>query len=125
MTALARATEYRELDLAARVAGASPHQLVTMLFDGLRAALDGASRAVAAGHAGPRVRCVTRALAIIDALENSLDFAAGGAVARTLATLYGELRLLVVAGNAEARPDLLSAAALRVRGLGDAWSQAA
>lgn len=123
MPATARALDqYRELDLAARVASASPQQLVAMLFDGLRAALRVAERAVEQRQAGPRIRAVTRALAILDGLESSLDFAAGGPVARTLAVLYGELRALVVAGNAEARPELLGAAAARVATLGAAWS---
>jgi flagellar protein FliS len=116
------AGHYRELDLAARVAVASPHQLVTMLFDGLRAALHGAERALLRGEARPRIRAVTKALAILDALEASLDFAVGGTVARVLADLYGELRALVIAGNAEARPELLSVAAGRVTTLGRAWA---
>ena len=119
--ALAGLAQYRDLDLNARVAAASPHQLVAMLFEGLRGALDGAGRALAQGRAPARIRAVTKALAILDALEGSLDFGAG-AVARTLATLYGELRALVVAGNAEGRPELLAAAAERVGGLGRAWA---
>ncbi len=115
--------QYRDLDLAARVAAASPQQLVTMLFDGLRAALEGAARALRAGQVHARIRAVTKALAILDALEASLDFGAG-AVARTLATLYGELRALVVAGNADGRPELLAVAAERVGTLGRAWSAA-
>ncbi len=118
------AAQYRDLDLGARVAAASPHQLVAMLFDGLRVALDGAARAVGTGHAHLRIRAVTKALAILDALEASLDFGAG-AVARTLATLYGELRALVVAGNAEGRAELLGIASARVATLGRAWAAAA
>jgi len=121
MAATARALDqYRDLDLAARVAAASRGELVAMLCDGLRAALQAAERAIAQAQPGPRIRSVTKALAILDGLEASLDYAAGP-VARTLATLYGELRALIVAGNAEARPELLGAAAERARTLGAAW----
>lgn len=113
---------YREVDLAARVAVASPHQLVTMLFDGLRTALRGAELALIRGEPRSRIRSVTKALAILDALEASLDFGSGGTVARVLAELYGELRALVVAGNAEAQPELLSVAAVRVTTIGRAWA---
>lgn len=123
--AAAAAAQYRDLDLAARVAAASPHQLVTMLLDGLRTSLSGAARALEAQQPVQRIRTVTRALAILDALEASLDFGSGGKVARTLAGLYGELRALVVAGNAESRPELLSAAADRVATLGGAWREIA
>ncbi|WP_419815194.1 flagellar export chaperone FliS [Glacieibacterium sp.] len=120
---LARAAgQYRELDLATRVATASPHQPVSMLFEGLRAALHGAERAISRGESRLRIRAVTKAFAILDALESSLDPSAGGGIARTLATLYDELRALVVAGNAEARPELLSVAAERVTTLGRAWA---
>ena len=125
MPSAARAArQYRELDLAARVATASPQQLVSMLFDGLRTALTAAERAIEERQPGPRIRSVTRALAILDGLESSLDFAVGGGVARTLATLYDELRALIVAGNAEGRSELLGAAADRVGTLGAAWREA-
>lgn len=114
-------SRYRDIDLAARVAGASPHQLVAMLFDGLAASLGGAAAALTARQPVQRIRTVTKSLAILDALEASLDFGSGGKVARTFATLYGELRALVVAGNAEVRPELFAAAADRVAMLSDAW----
>ena len=122
MSALAYAHQYRDLDLAARVDAASPHQLVAMLFDGLRGALAASARAVAGGQVGVRIRCVVKALAILDALETSLDFAAGRSVARALAAAYDAIRALIVAGHAEARADLLSAAAERAGGLGEAWA---
>ena len=114
----AASERYRDIDLAARVAGASPHQLVAMLYDGLTASLGGAARAQ---QPAQRMRTVTKSLAILDALEANLDFGSGGKVARTFATLYGELRALVVAGNSEARPELFDAAAARVRTVGAAW----
>ena len=83
----AATARYRDIDLAARVAGATPHQLVAMLFDGLRASLGGAERAIAARRPADRIRTVTKALAILDALETSLDFRSGGKVARSFANL--------------------------------------
>lgn len=117
----AATARYRDIDLAARVAGATPHQLVAMLFDGLRASLGGAERAVAARRPVDRIRTVTKSLAILDALETSLDFGSGGKVARSFANLYGELRTLIVAGNSESRPELFAAAADRIATLGGAW----
>ena len=117
-TAPAAIARYRDVDLAARIAGATPHQLVAMLYDGLIASLGGAARA---SQAAQRMRTVTKSLAILDALEANLDFGSGGKVARTFATLYGELRALVVAGSSEARPELFDAAAARIRTVGAAW----
>ena len=116
------AGHYAALELNARVATATPHELVAMLIDGLRGALGVAERAVASGQAAARIRSVTRALAILDALDSSLDYGRGGKVARALAALYAQVRALVVAGNAEARPELFAGAAAQVEALGGAWA---
>ena len=113
----------QSLDLGARVECATPHELVAMLFEGLRDALGGAERALAHGRAALRVKSVTRALAILDALDASLDFTRGRDVARALAAVYAQVRVLIVAGNAEARRELFSAAAGQIAELDEAWSE--
>ena len=117
------AQRYQSLDLGARVECATPHELVAMLFEGLRDALGGAERALAHGRAALRVKSVTRALAILDALDASLDFTRGRDVARALAAVYAQVRVLIVAGNAEARRELFSAAAGQIAELDEAWSE--
>lgn len=119
------AQRYQTLDLGIRVACASPHELVAMLFEGLRDALAGAERALAHGRAALRVKSVTRALAILDALDNSLDYTRGRDVAQALAAVYAQVRLLVVAGNSEARRELFRAAADQIAELEDAWAEIA
>ena len=113
---------YRSTDLAARVAVASPHELVAMMIDALRSALLAAEAASRGARPAQRAKSVVKALAILDGLEESLDFGRGGRVARALAALYAQVRALAVAGNDEERPELFGGAAAQVAALGEAWA---
>jgi len=112
------ASRYRTADLEARVAAADPHELVSMLLTGLRDALGKAERALTSAARTP---AAGRALAIIEALDTSLDFSAGGSVARALNRVYAQVRMLVVAGNLEIRPELFAAAAAQIAAVHASW----
>lgn len=114
---------YRSTDLAARVAAASPHELVAMMIDALRSALLAAEAASRGARPVQRAKAVMKALAILDGLEDSLDFARGGRVARALAALYAQVRALALAGNDEGRPELFGGAAAQIAALGEAWAE--
>lgn len=90
------AATYRQIDVAGRTAEADPHQLVGLLYDELIHALRAA--AWAADHKQGKIKGdkVTRATAILFALEAGLDFEAGGEVATTLGRLYHGARRQVV-----------------------------
>ena len=110
---------YRRADLDSRIDAASPHELVAMLFSGLREALAAAERAAA--RTAVRLRAVTRALAILDALDGNLDFGRGGSVARALSAVYAQVRALIVAGHAEVRPELFGSAAGQISEIHASW----
>jgi flagellar secretion chaperone FliS len=79
---------YRMLDLQSRVASASPHGLVGLLYEELLRSLD----LIVAKHAQGKVIAgnthLAKALSIIVALEGSLDFANGGELAPVLNRIY-------------------------------------
>jgi flagellar secretion chaperone FliS len=79
---------YRMLDLQSRVASASPHGLVVLLYEELLRSLDLIIAGHAAGKALPGHTHLAKALSIIVALESSLDFEKGGDLARTLVRIY-------------------------------------
>lgn len=112
------AGRYRTVDLESRVAAADPHELVSMLFTGLREALGRAERAETPASRTP---ATGRALAIIEALDASLDFSTGGSVARALSGVYAQVRMLVVAGNLETRPELFAAARAQIAAVHASW----
>lgn len=119
--AVALARRYRDADIGQRVAAATPHELVAMLYDGGREALAQARSATVAGDAAARVVATTRALRILDALDAALDHGRGGAVARALEAAYAQVRAVTVAGNAERRAELFAGAAEHLGVLARAW----
>ena len=82
------AATYRRVDMAGRTATADGPALVQLLYEELVAALRAAAHAAERGNHAARSDRVTRATAILFALEAGLDFDAGGAVSTTLARLY-------------------------------------
>jgi flagellar protein FliS len=109
--------EYGRVSLEARVASASPHMLVAMLFDRLAQTLATAQQAVLAGDAARRFQATERALAIVDGLDATLDDERGGTVARRLHAVYALMRDRLLAGQA----DGLAQARHSAESLAEAW----
>ena len=110
---------YRDLDVAARVEGASPHGLVQILYDELLKALDTLRAAERAGTRAPVVQ--SRALSVVAGLEAGLDASRGGEVARTLRAVYRETRRLIGTPHGANRAALDQARAM-VAEIAAAWS---
>jgi flagellar protein FliS len=108
---------YRSLDVEARVAAATPHGLVLMLFERLVQLVGEARGAARRGDRVARCRAIERALALVDGLDTTLDEARGGKVAATLHQAYAVLRGLLADGS---EPALAEAAAM-ADALTDAW----
>lgn len=79
---------YSRIDLDSRVEGATPHQLVAILFEELLAALDRMAAAAARKDHSVLGQSQARALSMISGLETSLDMERGGEIARNLAAIY-------------------------------------
>lgn len=115
--------QYAAVDTGSRVEGATPHQLVRVLFDELLLALDTATLALKAGNRHQCLDRQTRALAILHALETSLDFEQGGEIAISLATVYREVRKRTLQASAENDPAMMETARGFIADIADAWSQ--
>lgn len=118
------ARTYREIDLAGRTATADPAALVTLLYEELCGALRVAAWAAEHRRFEIRSERVTRATAILFALEAGLDFDKGAAVSETLARFYGGVRKEVLRASlgTEAKPFLDVAASIEE--IAAAWKQA-
>lgn len=119
----AAARRYAAVDNGSKVEGATPHQLVKILFDELLLALDAASLACRNGDQRLVADKQTRALAILHALESSLDFDKGGDIAYSLAIVYREVRRLTINAVQDNTPDDLGAARALVAEIAGAWNQ--
>lgn len=80
--------QYKSLELASRVEGASPHALVAILYEELLRAIDVLGAALRQGKDIAREPSAARARSILTALSASLDFDKGGSVAQTLGGVY-------------------------------------
>ncbi|HEX2541124.1 MAG TPA: flagellar export chaperone FliS [Caldimonas sp.] len=90
---------YRTVGVETGVAGATPHQLVTMLFDGFNDAVAQARSALARGDIVAKCKAVTRAARIVDeGLKAPLD-AAGGVLTENLRALYAYVTMRLTQAN--------------------------
>jgi flagellar secretion chaperone FliS len=115
---------YRQVDIAGRTANADGPALVQLLYEELVSALRTA--AWAAEHNQPRTRSerVTRATAILFALEAGLDFDRGGDVSVTLATLYAGARKTVLDASLSNNGATFRSVADTLEEIAGAWRQA-
>lgn len=122
-TALARdpASTYRQIDAAGRTDGADSSALVELLYIEGIAALRSAAWAMEKGQAHIRSERISRATAILFALEAGLDFERGGDVSRTLATFYHGLRQQVLDHSLGKDPEPLRSAAASLEEIAQAW----
>ena len=118
------ARTYREVDLAGRTATADPAALVSLLYDELCGALRVAGWAAEHRRFEIRSERVTRATAILFALEAGLDFERGAQVSETLARFYAGARREIIRASlgTEAKPFLDVAASMEE--IAGAWRQA-
>ena len=92
---------YRQVDLNSQVLSASPHGLIGLLFNELRACLNGAIGAMQRKDVATKVRLITKASRLIDeGLMSSLDVSAGGELAANLQRLYSYSLMRLAQANA-------------------------
>ncbi|WP_174291615.1 flagellar protein FliS [Sphingomonas bacterium] len=119
---LARPAEtYRRIDVAGRTATADGAGLVQLLYDELVAALRAAAWAAQHGKLTVKSERVTRATAILFALEAGLDFAKGGEVSATLARLYAGARRTIIDASIGHDPAPFRDTAANLEEIAQAW----
>jgi len=112
---------YRDIDVAARVEGATPHALIAVLFDELLKALDTMAAADRGGDAARFNAAQARSMSLLHGLEGGLDFDKGGEIARSLGTIYREARRLIAIVGDE-RPAALAQAREMIADISGAWA---
>ena len=79
---------FYETDMAAKVAAATPHQLVMMMFDGLEDELVRAKSHILAKRYERKAQSINKCIDILNALTSALDYEKGGELATNLASIY-------------------------------------
>lgn len=95
MHANPQAARYQEV----KVRTATPTELVVMMYDTAIAELEQARQHIRAREIGRRVRCLNKASSILTELQATLNFEAGGEIARSLDRLYAYMRRRLFEAN--------------------------
>lgn len=112
---------YRSVDAAGRTGGASPHQLITILYeDTLRELRLGALAIEANDHTTKNDR-LTKAIALMFALEAGLDFDKGASVAEALSRFYRGCRDAVMRASVEGNAALVRDVIGNIGEIADSW----
>ena len=91
---------YHKVGVETGVPAASPHGLVTMLFDGFNDAIAQARIALRQGDIEAKCKAIGRAVRIVDeGLKAALDVGAGGPLAADLFALYGYVAVRLTEAN--------------------------
>jgi flagellar secretion chaperone FliS len=113
------ALAYRE----ASSLGASPVGVIVLLYDRLARDIHAAVAAMKSNEVETRSSHVNHALLILQQLQGSLDFAAGGAAARQLDTFYSHIRGKLLEAQIRQSPELMLAQAQALLQVREAWAQ--
>lgn len=108
------------------VSGASPEQLILMLYSGAIESIVAARHQLIGGRVADKGRSIGRAVAIIgEGLEPALDVEVGGEIAANLQALYQYMTARLTIANLHNDLAALDEVATLLRELRGAWEQVA
>lgn len=122
------ASAYAAIGLQSAAMSASPHQLITMLFEGARTAITMARHHMANGEIAAKGNAISKAINIIDnGLKASIDAEAGGAAGAALAAnvsaLYDYIKQRLMYANLRNDSALLDEADRLLDNISSAWRE--
>jgi|SRR5689334_11211929 flagellar protein FliS len=113
---------YRTVGVETGVPAASPHRLVTMLFDGFNEAIAQARGALRQGDVEAKGKAIGRAVRIVEeGLKAALDVEAGGALAADLSALYRYVTVRLTEANLHNDSRALDECAALIEPVRSAW----
>lgn len=119
------ASAYADLGLETQVMSASPARLITLLFDGARAAVSKARVHFAQNDIAARGQAISKAIDIVEnGLKASLDMKAGGEVATNLRNVYDVIVRNLLLANLNNDINRLELADRLLADIGGAWREA-
>ena len=111
------ARPYREL----AVKGATPVGLIILLYDIAIESLAHATREIDAGNIEARTAELNHTLSVIAELERSLNFEAGGEVAKRLADFYDVARCKILEANIKSSKEIIERLSGVLCSIREAW----
>ncbi|SFC69941.1 flagellar protein FliS [Polaromonas sp. OV174] len=122
------ASSYATIGLQSAAMSASPHQLITMLFDGAKTAITMARHHMARQEIGAKGNAISKAINIVtNGLKASLDAEAGGQagaeLVANLSALYDYIAQRLLYANLRNDPTLLDEADRLLDNISSAWRE--
>ncbi|BDB28472.1 flagellar export chaperone FliS [Cupriavidus sp. P-10] len=115
---------YAQVGVQTGAMSASPHKLITMLYDGARAAIARAKFHLEGGNIAERGNAISKAIDIIDnGLRAVLDHDAGGEISANLESLYEYMVRRLMLANLRSDAALLAEVDTLLESLASAWVQ--
>jgi flagellar protein FliS len=118
--------QYSSIDIASKVEGATPHQLIAVLYEELIKSLDTLAVGLSANGTLTRAGAIqrkARANTILFGLDGCLDHEQGGELARGLSAIYREARRLLEAAVARHDPKAVIQAREMISEIASAWAK--
>jgi flagellar secretion chaperone FliS len=128
MAASPGANSYAQIGLQSAAMSASPHQLITMLFDGAKTAITMARHHMANQEIAAKGNAISKAINIVDnGLKASLDAEAAGPagaeLVANLSALYDYIAQRLMYANLRNDPALLDEANRLLDNISSAWRE--
>ncbi len=115
---------YAAVGTQTAVMDASPHKLITMLYDGARAAIAKSKFHLELGEIAARGNAISKAIDIIDnGLRAVLDHEQGGEISANLESLYEYMVRRLMLANLRSDVTLLNEVDALLENLSSAWAQ--
>jgi flagellar protein FliS len=116
---------YEAMSYSSRIEGASPHELVTILYEELILALTLLAFSMRAQDSMKTNAQFGRASGIIHALEAGLDHDLGGTLAESLSAIYRSARSEMMIARETGSPDRVERLAQAFSDMNDSWKKIA
>lgn len=118
------ANAYKNVGMETSVAGANPHQLVSLLFEALQQSLLSAKGAMLSGDIPAKGRSISRAVRILEeGLKAGLDADRGGNLAVNLRSLYDFCIFRLSEANMRNNVAMVDEVIRVIHPVSDGWSQ--
>ncbi len=118
------ANTYKTIGVETAVSGATPHQLVGLLFDALQQALASAKAAIVSGDIPTKGKSIGKAVRLLEeGLKAGLNTAQGGDLAANLLRLYDYCIIRLSEANLRGDPAIVDEVIKLIRPVAEGWNE--
>ena len=118
------ANTYKTIGVETSVSGATPHQLVSLLFDSLKQSLAAARASMLAGDIPSKGKSISRAVSLLEeGLKAGLNTQQGGELAANLLSLYDYCIIRLSEANLRNDVKMIDEVIQLISPVADGWNE--